>query len=61
MRVSDTGMGLQESSQGLGTGLSSLRERLELIFGGDAGLRLSEQAPHGMVAEVEFPAREAMA
>ena len=30
-------------------------------FFGDAGLRLSEQQPHGMVAEVEFPAREAMA
>jgi signal transduction histidine kinase len=61
VQVGDTGMGLQESSQGLGTGLSSLRERLELIFGGDAELRLSEQQPHGMVAEVEFPAREALA
>ena len=61
VRVSDTGMGLPASSQGLGTGLSSLRERLELIFGGTAELRLSEQQPHGMVAEVEFPAREAMA
>lgn len=61
VRVSDTGVGVQASSQGLGTGLSSLRERLELIFGEDAQLRLSEQSPHGMVAEVEFPAREAMA
>jgi hypothetical protein len=61
VRVGDTGIGLQQSSQGLGTGLSSLRERLGLIFGSEAELRLSEQQPRGMVAEVEFPAREAMA
>jgi LytS/YehU family sensor histidine kinase len=61
VRVGDTGIGLQQSSQGLGTGLSSLRDRLGLIFGCAAALRLSEQQPRGMVAEVEFPAREAMA
>lgn len=59
--VLDTGVGLQATSAGLGTGLSSLRERLQLAFGGDAELRLSEVPPHGVRAEVEFPARRATA
>lgn len=50
VRVSDTGVGFREGTGGLGTGLSSLRERLR----GRAQLRLSEQEPHGVVAEIEF-------
>jgi hypothetical protein len=34
-----------------------LRERLQLAFGGQADLRLSEVQPHGMRVEVEFPAQ----
>lgn len=56
-RVSDTGVGLQSTSDGLGTGLSTLRERMQLTFGGDAQLRLLEVPPHGVCAELEFPAR----
>jgi hypothetical protein len=56
-RVTDTGVGLQHGSAGLGTGLSTLRERLQLAFGGDAQLRVSELTPHGVCAEVEFPAQ----
>ena len=55
--VRDTGVGLQPSSQGLGTGLSTLRERLRLAFDGQADLRLSEVQPHGVLAEIEFPAQ----
>ena len=47
---------MQAHSQGLGTGLSSLRERLRLEFGDAAQLRLSEIQPHGVLAEIEFPA-----
>ena len=57
MRVTDTGVGLKSASQGLGTGLSNLRERLKLAFGGDAQLTLTETAPHGVCAEISFPAR----
>jgi two-component sensor histidine kinase len=57
VRVSDTGVGLQSMSEGLGTGLSTLRERMQLTFGGDAQLRLLEVEPHGVCAELEFPAR----
>ena len=32
VRVTDTGVGLQRAGDGLGTGLSALRERLQLAF-----------------------------
>jgi hypothetical protein len=57
--VSDTGVGLTATGTGPGTGLSTLRERLQLAFSGDADLRLTEVEPHGVCAEVDFPAREA--
>jgi sensor histidine kinase YesM len=56
VQVSDTGVGLQVGATGLGTGLSTLRERLALSFGGDAQLTLTELEPHGVRAELEFPA-----
>jgi LytS/YehU family sensor histidine kinase len=56
-RVLDTGVGLQETGQGSGTGLDNLRERMQLIFG-EAQLRLSGVTPHGVLAELEFPAKE---
>lgn len=59
IRVSDTGVGFQQGSGGLGTGLAALRERLELTFGRDAQLRLTELAPHGVCADLEFPITEA--
>ena len=57
IRVIDTGVGLRKTGQGLGTGLSSLRERLQLIFGGAAHLRITVQEPRGVCAEVDLPAR----
>ncbi|HET7203384.1 MAG TPA: histidine kinase [Steroidobacteraceae bacterium] len=61
VRVTDTGVGLAGAGSGLGTGLSTLRERLRLAFDGDAHLALGELEPHGVSAEVDFPAREARA
>ena len=57
IRVIDTGVGLHQTSQGLGTGLATLRERLQLMFGGDAHLRITAREPRGVSAELEFPAR----
>jgi len=57
VRVTDTGAGLHPSANGLGTGLTTLRERLRLIFGDAAHLRLTAGAPHGVVVEVHMPAR----
>lgn len=59
--VSDTGAGLKPTGSGLGTGLSTLRERLQLTFGGDVKLRVIAQRPRGVAAELDFPAREAAA
>ncbi len=59
LRVSDTGAGLRATEGGLGTGLSTLRERLQLVFGEDVRLSVSAQQPRGVSAELEFPAREA--
>ena len=60
-RVVDTGVGLKHAVDGLGTGLETLRERLKLAFGGDARLSLTGLVPHGMSAEVEFPAQRGTA
>jgi hypothetical protein len=56
-RISDTGVGLKATGQRLGTGLTTLRERLQLAFGNEAQLRLTEVEPHGVCAELTFPAR----
>jgi LytS/YehU family sensor histidine kinase len=59
VRVTDTGVGMGTPGASLGTGLATLRERLQLVFGGDANLRLSTWSPRGVCAELDFPAREA--
>jgi sensor histidine kinase YesM len=56
VRVADTGAGLQPSASGLGTGLTTLRERLRLIFGEAVDLRLTSGATRGVAVEVEMPA-----
>lgn len=55
--VADTGVGLGTTAGGLGTGLATLRERLELAYGSEATFQLREREPHGLVAELQFPAR----
>ena len=57
VRVTDTGAGLQPSANGLGTGLRTLRERLQLIFGDAAQVRLMSGAPRGVSVEVDMPAQ----
>jgi hypothetical protein len=57
VRVSDTGAGLHQSASGLATGLTTLRERLDLIFGDAAQLRLTPNTPRGAVVEIDMPAR----
>jgi signal transduction histidine kinase len=63
VEVNDTGIGLardgqtDQTSKGLGTGLANLRERLQLVFSGDAQLQLSALLPHGFSAKLNFPAQ----
>ncbi len=56
IRVTDTGAGVHQSASGLGTGLNTLRERLDLIFGDAAHLRLTPNSPRGVVVEIDMPA-----
>ena len=56
--VADTGVGLKAMGTGLGTGLATLRERMQLAFGTDAQLTLSNVAPHGVRAELSFAIRQ---
>jgi signal transduction histidine kinase len=58
VRVTDSGIGLKSNTGGLGTGLSTLRERMQLAFGDEIKLQLTEVQPHGVCAELEFPARQ---
>ncbi len=61
--VKDTGVGLsggfnsQQTSQGLGTGLANLRERLQLVFGDEAQLSLTAPEPHGFCVHISIPAQ----
>jgi signal transduction histidine kinase len=65
VRVGDTGAGLRRDGDapgtGLGTGLSALRERLQLVFGAEAQLRLLAREPRGACAELDFPAQASAA
>jgi signal transduction histidine kinase len=61
VRVADTGAGLHQSASGLGTGLTTLRERLQLIFGDAAHLRLMPNAPRGTIVEIDMPAQTRVA
>ncbi len=54
--VRDSGVGMRASGDGPGTGLAALRERLQLVFGADASLRLDPLQPRGAIAEITFPA-----
>ena len=56
VRVTDTGAGLHQAANGLGTGLTTLRERLQLIFGDAAHVRLTAGASRGVAVEVDMPA-----
>lgn len=56
VRVRDSGVGLHPGGQGSSTGLSTLRERLQMMFGGDAQLHITAVEGGGVSAEVEMPA-----
>ncbi|CAM5624268.1 sensor histidine kinase [Rhodanobacter lindaniclasticus] len=55
LRVRDSGVGLRTSGRHPGSGLHTLRERLRLLFGEAASLRVEARAPRGVCAELELP------
>ena len=54
LEVIDTGLGFTEKRDS-GMGLSSIRERLESIYGSRGRLILEENRPHGLKATIEVP------
>jgi signal transduction histidine kinase len=52
--VADTGVGLADHA-GEGQGLANLKARLRAFFGEAAAVELSEQAPHGVRADIRLP------
>lgn len=55
-QVIDTGIGLCANESGPGTGIAGLRERLDLLYGDQARLLISDHLPHGVNASVHWPA-----
>jgi sensor histidine kinase YesM len=58
--VADTGVGFgRAATAGTGTGLNSIRERLKLIYGAEAELRIVGNSPTGTRVTVVVPYRTA--
>jgi sensor histidine kinase YesM len=59
VRVTDNGVGLDAARQsaGRGIGLSNVRDRLRILYGGDDCLALTSNQSGGAVAELRIPAR----
>jgi hypothetical protein len=56
--VADTGAGFgRAATAGTGVGLANIRERLKLLYGGDAELRIAENAPTGTRVTIVVPYR----
>lgn len=54
--VEDSGIGLGESARrGAGTGVRTIRDRLEALFGCCASLELARRKPQGTRAEIRIP------
>ncbi|WP_395063487.1 sensor histidine kinase [Paraburkholderia silvatlantica] len=62
LSVTDTGpgFGATPGTQGAGVGLVNVRERLAALYGEQASLTLIENVPHGLVARVRLPLRNAV-
>ena len=61
VRVDDGGLGLRPGTGGLGTGLTTLRQRLALSFGPTARLSLAEREAGGVSARLSWPVKGTIA
>ena len=56
MSVADTGLGFgKAATAGTGIGLSNIRERLALLYGGKASLNVTETAGGGTSVTITVP------
>lgn len=58
LTVKDTGAGLDSAQHAPGTGLDSLRQRLELVHGRDAMIRIEPNQPTGTSVIITWPRTE---
>ena len=56
LAVADTGAGLDDAPAPSGIGLANIRERLDLLYGDQAALDLTENEPRGFRARILMPA-----
>jgi len=54
IEIADTGVGFAPTTRG-GVGLTNLRDRLKLIYGGRASMAVAENAPAGAVVTIHLP------
>src|SRR5690606_12274013 len=54
--VADDGQGFGSETAGTGIGLKNVRERLHLLYGGDASLAVVAHGPAGVAAAISPPA-----
>jgi hypothetical protein len=58
--VADTGAGFgRAATAGTGVGLNNIRERLKLLYGSDAELRIAENTPAGTIVTIVVPYKSA--
>jgi signal transduction histidine kinase len=53
--VADDGKGFSAQESGAGIGLKNARERLKLIYAGQANLVIAANFPHGVAATINVP------
>jgi two-component system, LytTR family, sensor kinase len=53
--ISDDGIGIDDTTISVGTGLSNVQRRLELLFPGTHAFRLAAREPKGTVVSLSFP------
>ncbi|RZU01206.1 histidine kinase [Rivibacter subsaxonicus] len=54
--VTDTGLGFgKAATAGTGTGLANIRERLQLLYGNKAQLKITENTPSGTIVSIVVP------
>jgi LytS/YehU family sensor histidine kinase len=56
--VADTGLGFgKAATAGTGVGLANIRERLQLLYGAHASVKVAENQPSGTVVTIAVPYR----
>ncbi|MEX0942701.1 MAG: sensor histidine kinase [Pseudomonadales bacterium] len=58
IEVTDTGVGIAQSGRATGLGISNVKERLDRLYEGAAGLTFTDVEPHGLRVSLEIPLKD---